>query len=42
MRSDVYAEVTDRIIADLEKGELTWLVDYRKNLIQLFISDGSA
>lgn len=25
MRSDVYAEVTDRIIADLEKGELTWL-----------------
>ena len=25
MRSDVYQTVTDRIIADLEKGELTWL-----------------
>ncbi|MCZ8158896.1 MAG: zincin-like metallopeptidase domain-containing protein [Rhizobiaceae bacterium] len=25
MRSDVYQKVTDKIIADLEKGELTWL-----------------
>lgn len=25
MKSDVYAEVTKKIIADLEKGELTWL-----------------
>lgn len=25
MRSDVYQTVTDRIIADLEQGELTWL-----------------
>jgi antirestriction protein ArdC len=25
MKSDVYQTVTDRIIADLEKGELTWL-----------------
>lgn len=25
MRNDVYAQVTDKIIADLEKGELTWL-----------------
>lgn len=25
MKKDVYSQVTDRIIADLEKGELTWL-----------------
>ncbi|THV12435.1 ArdC-like ssDNA-binding domain-containing protein [Rhizobium rhizophilum] len=25
MKSNVYAEVTDKIIADLEKGDLTWL-----------------
>jgi antirestriction protein ArdC len=25
MKNDVYAQVTDRIIADLEKGDLTWL-----------------
>ena len=25
MKNDVYSQVTDRIIADLEKGELTWL-----------------
>lgn len=25
MRQDIYQKVTDRIIADLEKGELTWL-----------------
>ncbi len=25
MKNDVYAQVTDKIIADLEKGELTWL-----------------
>ncbi len=25
MRSDVYQTVTDRIIADLEQGELTWV-----------------
>lgn len=25
MKNDVYSQVTDKIIADLEKGELTWL-----------------
>jgi antirestriction protein ArdC len=25
MKQDVYQKVTDKIIADLEKGELTWL-----------------
>jgi antirestriction protein ArdC len=25
MKQDVYQQVTDRIIADLEQGELTWL-----------------
>ncbi len=25
MRKDIHQQVTDRIIADLEKGELTWL-----------------
>lgn len=25
MRQDIYQKVTDKIIADLEQGELTWL-----------------
>lgn len=25
MKTDIYQRVTDKIIADLEKGELTWL-----------------
>lgn len=25
MKADVYQKVTDKIIADLEKGELSWL-----------------
>ncbi|WP_137131320.1 ArdC-like ssDNA-binding domain-containing protein [Rhizobium sp. FY34] len=25
MKNDVYSQVTDKIVADLEKGELTWL-----------------
>ena len=25
MKTDIYTRVTDRIIADLEKGELTWV-----------------
>lgn len=25
MKQDVYQKVTDKIVADLEKGELTWL-----------------
>ncbi|GGB09887.1 hypothetical protein GCM10011491_42290 [Brucella endophytica] len=25
MKTDVYKQVTDKIIADLERGELTWL-----------------
>jgi len=25
MKQDIYQKVTDKIIADLEKGELTWL-----------------
>lgn len=28
MKNDVYSQVTDRIIADLEKGELTWLTPW--------------
>ena len=25
MKQDIYKQVTDKIIADLEQGELTWL-----------------
>jgi antirestriction protein ArdC len=25
MKTDIYQKVTDKIVADLEKGELTWL-----------------
>ena len=25
MKTDIYKQVTDKIIADLEQGELTWL-----------------
>ena len=25
MKQDIYQRVTDKIVADLEKGELTWL-----------------
>ena len=30
-KSDVYQEVTDRIIAVMEKGELPWLKPWKKS-----------
>ena len=36
MKQDVYQKVTDKIIADLEKGELTWLKAFSEKCEMVF------